>query len=391
MPCSAPCERFPCDERCDKQLPCGHICPSVCGETCPPVEFCQTCCTEDRKGDLGVDMLGFVPYGSIDLDESPILVLSCGHFFTSETLDGYLELHKVYRVDGQNNYTGFVDPEGQLNEKTPTCPTCRRPFLQYSVRRYGRVINRAAIMEMTRKFLASTCSQYKTLADTLFGVEQNIYESHNSFLATMSSTDVRKTTKQRDTELKERLQPLTNISTAITKFIVNVNKQRQPANKLYEMTVSRKAHLGLPETQIRATLYFRPDTRLELLAKILHLRSALRQASELASLAHHLSSVAKSSDAGNLAVFINRVSQKSRWSVKGAIKICRECIADAAKQSLPGAEVETLGLFSPFTWSALTNFLTQGSSRNWRPSGDKFLQKQKENRTRHWATSSRRR
>lgn len=350
MPCSAPCERFPCDERCDKQLPCGHICPSVCGETCPPVEFCQTCCMEDRKRDSGVDMLEFVPYGSINLDESPILVLSCGHFFTSETLDGYLEFGTVYSIDDQGNYTGFVDPEGQLNEQTPRCPTCRQPFLQYSVRRYGRVINRAIIMEMTRKFLASNHSQYKTLADTLSGVEQNIYESRTSFLTTVSSTpDVMKTTKRRDTELKERLQPLINISTEITKFIVNVNKQRQPANKLYEMTVSRKAHLGLPETQIRATLYFRPDTRLELLAKILHLRSALQQAAELASLAHHLISVVKSSDASNLAVFIDKVSRKSRESVKRAIKTCRECIADAAKQSLPGAEVKTLGLSSPFT------------------------------------------
>lgn len=344
MPCSAPCERFPCDERCDKELPCGHTCPSVCGETCPPVEFCQTCCTEDRKGDLGVDMLEFVPYGSIDLDKSPILVLSCGHFFTSETLDGYLELHKVYLMDSQGDYTGFVDPEGQLNEQTPKCPTCRQPFLQYSVRRYGRVINRAAIMEMTRKFLATTYSQYKTLADTLSRVEQNIYESHSSFLATISAPDVRKTTKQRDAELKERLQPLTNISTAVTKFVDNVNKQRQPANKLYEMTVSRKAHLNLPETQIGATLYFRPDTRLELLAKILHLRSALRQIIELSSLADHLTSVIKSFGARNLAVFVDRVSQKSRKSVKGAIKTCRECIADAAKQSLPGAEVEALGL-----------------------------------------------
>lgn len=159
MPCSAPCERFPCDERCDKKLSCGHTCPSVCGETCPPVEFCQICCTEDRKEDTGVDMLEFSPYGSVNLDESPILVLSCGHFFTRETLDGYLELHKAYSVDSQGNYTGYIDPEGRLDEQTPKCPTCRQPFLQYNVRRYGRVINRAAIMEMTRRFLASTNNQ----------------------------------------------------------------------------------------------------------------------------------------------------------------------------------------------------------------------------------------
>lgn len=60
------------------------------------------------------------------------------------------------------------------------------PLLQYSVRRYGRVINRAAIMEMTRRLLASAGSKYKELADTVCGVEQDIYKSRDSFLATIS-------------------------------------------------------------------------------------------------------------------------------------------------------------------------------------------------------------
>lgn len=289
-------------------------------------------------------MIELSPYGSINLDQSPILVLSCGHFFTSESLDGYLELHKAYSVDAHGNYTGFIDPEGRLDEQIPKCPTCRQPFLQYSVRRYGRVINRAAIMEMTRRFLANNSSKYRKLVDTLSGVEQNIYESRDSFLVGFSR--LRKTEKQRDIELKERLQPLVNLSTAATKFVDNVEKQRQPANKLYEMTVSRKAPLALPETQIGATLYFRPDTRLELLAKILQIRSSLLQVTELSSLAHHFTSVVKSSGVDNLAVFIDKISQRSRSSVGGAIKTCRELIKDAEKQSLYGAEVETLGVYS---------------------------------------------
>lgn len=78
------------------------------------------------------------------IDESPILVFSCGHFFTSETLDGCLELHKAYSVDHQGHYTGLIDPEGQLDEQTPKFSAYHQPFLQYDVRRYGRVISHAA-------------------------------------------------------------------------------------------------------------------------------------------------------------------------------------------------------------------------------------------------------
>jgi hypothetical protein len=32
--------RLPCDERCYKQLTCGHQCPGVCGEACPDASYC---------------------------------------------------------------------------------------------------------------------------------------------------------------------------------------------------------------------------------------------------------------------------------------------------------------------------------------------------------------
>ena len=40
------------------------------------------------KLDAQVDMIGFKEYGEIDLDETPVIALACGHFFTAETLDG---------------------------------------------------------------------------------------------------------------------------------------------------------------------------------------------------------------------------------------------------------------------------------------------------------------
>jgi hypothetical protein len=45
------------------------------------------------KLDAEVDMLEFKKYSEIDLDESPVVALACGHFFTVETLDGMYNSH----------------------------------------------------------------------------------------------------------------------------------------------------------------------------------------------------------------------------------------------------------------------------------------------------------
>lgn len=44
-------------------------------------------------------------YSEINVDETPIVVLGCGHFFTAETLDGMIGMSDVYEVDGNGDYT----------------------------------------------------------------------------------------------------------------------------------------------------------------------------------------------------------------------------------------------------------------------------------------------
>jgi hypothetical protein len=35
LSCGIPCDRLPCNERCDKKAKCGHNCAGICGEICP--------------------------------------------------------------------------------------------------------------------------------------------------------------------------------------------------------------------------------------------------------------------------------------------------------------------------------------------------------------------
>jgi hypothetical protein len=46
LPCGAPCDRLPCNVRCEKKLKCGHRCPGLCGDAC-----LQGCCVHPKCRD----------------------------------------------------------------------------------------------------------------------------------------------------------------------------------------------------------------------------------------------------------------------------------------------------------------------------------------------------
>ncbi|CAG8022577.1 unnamed protein product [Penicillium salamii] len=148
MPCAAPCDRLPCNERCAKFLKCGHQCPSLCGEDCPD-KLCQAC---GDKGDARVDLLEWKTYAEINLDETPIIVLGCGHFFTSESVDGLVGLDEVYTRDKHGNFDGIRNSSSLANA-IPSCPDCKQPIRQFVTKRYNRVINRAVMDETCKRFL----------------------------------------------------------------------------------------------------------------------------------------------------------------------------------------------------------------------------------------------
>lgn len=102
--CGAPCSRLPCNEvriltiklykefvsrhslissfyslihiqRCRKRLSCGHQCPSVCGEKCPPAAMCHNCGHSKYKTQV-VDMFNMSTYQDHHVNSDPVLFLS---------------------------------------------------------------------------------------------------------------------------------------------------------------------------------------------------------------------------------------------------------------------------------------------------------------------------
>lgn len=97
-------------------------------------------------------MINLVSYGDHDVDEDPIIVLPCGHFFTASTLDGVLSISSVYTRNQSGEFTGLRSlKEAGISDRPIVCPTCRKTI--HSIHRYGRVSRFAEIRALERKHM----------------------------------------------------------------------------------------------------------------------------------------------------------------------------------------------------------------------------------------------
>lgn len=130
-------------------------------------------------------MLEMKTYSEIDLEESPIVVLSCGHFFTAETLDGMIGMNEAYDQDGYGNFTGLKDMSGELAMTIPRCPDCNRPIRQFVTPRYNRVINRAVIDEMSKRFIVSGQRDLQILSKEIEKLSEGFDSSREDMIQTI--------------------------------------------------------------------------------------------------------------------------------------------------------------------------------------------------------------
>ncbi|TQV90510.1 hypothetical protein IF1G_10833 [Cordyceps javanica] len=231
MPCAAPCSRLPCDERCAKLLPCGHRCPSLCGEACP-VGLCKDC---GMAPDARVDLLEMKTYAEIDVDLTPIVVLACGHFFTAETLDGLVGMNAAYVTDREGHFTALADVSGAF-ARMPQCPDCKRPVRQYATRRYNRIINRAVADESARRFLVTGQSELMALDGELDKLEEELAASHADILQSIKHIPEGRPGRL-GPQFKNRYDSGQELRSKMSSFCKRSSDRYQPSHKLYEATV----------------------------------------------------------------------------------------------------------------------------------------------------------
>lgn len=219
MPCAAPCTRLPCNERCRKALKCGHQCPGICGETCPE-RYCQAC---GRNLDARVDLLELKDYRDINLDETPIVVLGCNHFFTAESLDGLVNMNDVYECDPlTGRYTGLRNSPANLS--VPCCPDCKQPIRQFATKRYGRAINQAVMDEISSKFHVAGLRKLAELEGRMQDVVDTLRNSRPGRHPSPVQAQSDKATYSKAENLKKDIQ----------QFCRAIGAEQQPTKKLLD-------------------------------------------------------------------------------------------------------------------------------------------------------------
>ncbi|KAI8936487.1 hypothetical protein NX059_006892 [Plenodomus lindquistii] len=242
MPCSAPCDRLPCDERCTKLLPCGHQCPSLCGENCP-ADCCQQC---GMKSDEQPDMIMMLRYKDIDLDESPIIRLGCGHIFTKDSNDGLVGLQDVYTQDPMTGTFSSLKETAELAPSVPQCPNCRSPIRQYVTQRYNRAINRAVIDEMSKRFIVSGQQEMQQIETELNEVEKSLNKSRKTLIKVPKAASGKENAFGRvltsvNEALKSRYRELIGLSNDVKSLQRRVTIQNEPGQKLHQAIIHMKS------------------------------------------------------------------------------------------------------------------------------------------------------
>jgi hypothetical protein len=245
MPCAVPCDIIPCDLRCEKKLKsCGHQCPGVCGEIRPDSKFCRICCASDIL-EQNVDFVMFRKYSEVDIDEDPLIFLSCGHLFVVSTLDGIMELTQHYVTDSKTGkIVGPKSSQRIVNSGSATkgCPVCRKPLRD--VDRYNRIIKKAFLDEATRRFVAHANSRYAELVEEVQNREIEMEGGRSEFVLQWSQG----VGESRDLdEVKRSLEAYqadgTRLQKDITRFTKSVEKTEQPferVNNLLADAVARQ-------------------------------------------------------------------------------------------------------------------------------------------------------
>lgn len=198
------------------------------------------------KADEVVDLLEMTTYSAIKIDESPIIVLGCGHFFTIETLDGMVALKEVYKVSEETgHFVGLIE-NAELAAAVPQCPHCKAPIRQYVTQRYNRLINRAVIDEMSKRFIVNAQQGLQDLEDKVKVLEASFESTRQSLVPAlnlpMDNTAVadrmlERAMKELDNKIGRRYGDARNLEKDIITFRRRMGIQHQPASKLHQATV----------------------------------------------------------------------------------------------------------------------------------------------------------
>lgn len=226
-------------------------------------------------------------FGEADLDESPVIVPSCGHLMAVESFDGQMAISEFYEVSELGAIIGHkTSSEPFSSDSLKKCPQCRGPLR--NVRRYGRIIKRGIIDEATKKFIIWANVQFLPLEARLHEQEEKLREvkwtappKNSAIISTVTlvikggiNEQVGKIQSQHGLPAcyKETLA----LRREIQRYLKEVSENEQPFGRIYEMVQDIRRRRGITTTDFDEAAGSRVlQTRNRLLATSLSIRCDL--------------------------------------------------------------------------------------------------------------------
>src|SRR2546429_3342162 len=110
-------------------------------------------------------------FSEIDWNKERMIVLTCGHVYTMETMDMIMEMEDFYEGSIKVGWTSIkMLPESITTIKT--CPTCQTPIKD--INRYGRVIKKYMLDTQIKNFISKYCKQLNQLKGTIKRISQSM-------------------------------------------------------------------------------------------------------------------------------------------------------------------------------------------------------------------------
>jgi hypothetical protein len=280
-----------------------------------------------------------------------------------------IDLKQVYKIDPMTSEVlGLEDISSTMAPAIPKCPQCQCPVRQYVTQRYNRLINRAVIDEMSKRFIVTGQTELQEIEEKLIKLDLDLEKTRSDVSRTIPvSTHLKareRAVKEIAQNLETRYKASNKLLSAIQKLQRRVAERHQPAHKLYEATLhalqqnipleSRLAALKLEHNLSTKTR----DERITLKAKLLQAKIS---SSTLEDQFYILSDARAKYENQPMTSLFSKISPSS--STSSFLQFCANLILTCNMKSLPRLAVEASLHFARIARLFETSGLTEPEDR----------------------------
>ena len=186
-----------------------------------------------------VDLITFEKYGEINVDEDPVVFLSCGHFYTISSLDGIMNIKEYYNVDPLTDT--IISPKLARrvmsgDTKIHGCPECRMPLRD--IHRYNRILKKALLDESTKRFIVKANLTYKGLVGAVQKREIELENEIAEFLHNCSTRVEQTVSSSHAIFPIKRYNKKQKLQRSIDKFTRSMVAAEQPYGRVNDLLAS---------------------------------------------------------------------------------------------------------------------------------------------------------